>query len=68
MGRNKKRDDEFFNCSQEHEDKYVSGLYEKSQKVSNYLKEKCEDNNINYSTHLEVYTMIEKDLGYPIPN
>ena len=68
MGRDKSKDDKFFNCSQEHEIDYVSGLYgDNSDKVSKYLKEKCKDGSINYSKHIEVYEMIKNDLGYPVP-
>ena len=67
MARDKARDDEFFNCSQEHEFQYVSGLYSEKEKVYKYLKEKCADGTIKYSTHMQVYEMIANDLGYPIP-
>ena len=68
MARDKSKDDKHFNCSQEHEFKYVSGLYEEKKEVYDYLKEKCDDDSISYSTHMEVYEMIKKDLGYSVPN
>ncbi len=68
MGRDKARDDKFFNCQQEHEDHYVANLYSDSNNVSTLLERKCKTNEINYSTHKEVYELIKKELGYPIPN
>jgi len=68
MARDKSKDDKYFNCKQEHEFEYVSGLYEEKDKVYDYLKAECEDSIVKYSTHEEVYKMIEKDLGYPVPN
>ena len=67
MGRDKARDDKFFNCSQEHEDHYVANLYSNPKEVSHLLEIMCQINEINYSTHLEVYKMIQKELGYSIP-
>lgn len=67
MGRNKSKDDEYFNCSQSHEFDYVASLYSNSSKVKEFLKEKCRSGAINYSTHYEVYKLIEKELGYAIP-
>ncbi len=67
MGRDKSKDDEYFNCSQEHEFNYVSGLYEDKNKVYDFLKDKCKDGTIKYSRHYKVYELIEKELGYPIP-
>lgn len=67
MARDKKKDDKFFNCSQGHENYYVSNLYDNSDKVSKFLTNKCASNEINYSTHMEVYKLIEKELGYSIP-
>ena len=68
MGIDKGKDDKYFNCSQEHEFKYVSELYDDKDSVYNFLKEKCKNGNIKYSTHSEVYQMIKDELGYPIPN
>lgn len=68
MSRDKTKDDKYFNCSQEHELDYVSGLYADKQAVREYLVEKCESGAIKYSTHQQVYKMIQDDLGFPIPN
>jgi hypothetical protein len=67
MGRDKSRDDKYFNCQQEHESYYVSKLYTNKEKIHQYLASKCNSGKINYSTHMEVYKMIQNDLGYPIP-
>lgn len=67
MGRDKSKDDKLFNCSQEYEYDYVSGLYSDSQIVYDFLQEKCADKTIYHSTHDEVYKLIEDELGYSIP-
>ncbi len=68
MGRDKTKDDKYFNCSQEHELDYVSGLYADKNGVYDHLKKKCKSGEINYCTHKQVYKMIQDDLGYPAPN
>ena len=67
MARDKAKDDKHFNCSQEHEFTYVSELYKGSISVYEFLKKKCKDGGIKYSTHMEVYQMIKNELGYSIP-
>jgi len=67
MGRDKARDDKFFNCSEKYEYRYVSNLYGiNSEEVHLFLAEKCQDGTIYYSTHMEVYRYIKKMLGYAI--
>jgi hypothetical protein len=68
MARDKAKDDKYYNCGEDHERNYVSGLYANKSSVSNFLIKKCEDGSINYSTHTEVYELIKNELGYPIPN
>jgi len=68
MARDKAKDDKFYNCSEEHERDYVSGLYYNKSVISDFLIKKCKDNSINYSTHTEVYELIKSEFGYPIPN
>lgn len=68
MGRDKSRDDKFFNCKQEHEDHYVANLYSDSKKVSDFLEKKCASSAIKYSTHKEVYDLIKRELGLSIPD
>ncbi len=63
MASDKKKDDEYFNCSEEHEFKYVSDLYIEEEDVYDFLKEKCANKTINYSTHKEVYVMLD-DAGF----
>ena len=67
MARDKAKDDKFFNCSQEHELNYVSGLYTETKSVYDFLKKKCNAGVIKYSTHMEIYELIKDELGYPIP-
>lgn len=71
MARDKAKDDTFFNCSQQTEHDYVARLYdteEKRQKVRELLAHACAAQSLHYSTHREVYALIEKRLGYPVPN
>jgi len=68
MARDKSRDDKFFNCQEEHENGYVSGLYSDSETVKAFLEQKCKNNEIKYSIHKEVYQLIEDELGFPLPN
>lgn len=67
MARDKSKDDKYFNCSEEYEFQYVSGLYSQKQTVYDFLKRKCISGIINYLTHKEVYKLIQEELGYPIP-
>jgi hypothetical protein len=67
MARDKSKDDKYFNCSQEHERKYVASLYQDEAGVNKFLIKKCQDGTIHYWTHMKVYELIKKDLGYPIP-
>ena len=68
MARDKAKDDKFFRCSQEHELKYVSGLYSDVHKVLVFLDEKCENGDIKYLTHEKLYELIRDELGFEIPN
>lgn len=58
-------DHKFFNCSEQHEHDYVARQYPKEERdnVRNFLKQCCKDEQIFYSTHEEVYKLIEKELG-----
>jgi len=64
MSTDKAKDDKYFNCGEEHEFKYLSGLYNKNNEVYDFLKAKCKSDEIKYSTHEEVYIMIKNKLGY----
>lgn len=68
MARDKAKDDTYFNCSQESELNYVSGLYSNKTSVYNLLKQACANNAIKYSTHKQVYQLIKDKLGYELPN
>ena len=54
-----------FNCSQEHELKYVASLYNDrpTKKVKEFLKEKYKSNKIKNSKHKELYKLLE-DNGF----
>lgn len=67
MARDKARDDKYFNCSEQHEINYVAGLYDQSDEVREFLRNRCDDCTIHYSTNLEVYQLIKDELGYDIP-
>jgi len=67
MARDKSKDDKYFNCSQEHEINYVASLYTNTERVKQFLKDKCRQGVIKYSTHMQVYKLIQDELGYPIP-
>lgn len=67
MERDKAKDDELFNCSQQHELEYVAGLYENGNTVHVFLSNKCKGHQIFFSTHDEVYKLIEEELGFPVP-
>lgn len=59
-------DHKHFNCSEQYEHDYIVRQYKDTQrpKVRELLKKRCGDGTINYSTHNEVYELIEKELGY----
>lgn len=59
--------DKFFNCSEQHEIDYVAGLYIDSSRVQELLKKRCADGKIHYSTYLDVFKLIKKELGYDAP-
>ena len=59
--------EEHFNPQQESEFLYVSNRYSNSVEVYKFLKIECKNGGINYATHKEVYEMIYKVLGYPVP-
>jgi hypothetical protein len=68
MERDKAKDDKFFNCYAEHEINYVAGLYPNRVQVKEFLFKKCREGAIKYATHIVIYQLIEKDLGYSLPN
>ena len=50
----------YFNCSQDHEIRYVADQYEDTAGGKQWLKDKCADKTIHYTTHDELYKMLEK--------
>ncbi|TGN02869.1 hypothetical protein [Leptospira dzoumogneensis] len=61
-------DHELFNCGQEHEINYVAGRYPNDKtKVKEFLITSCQSKKIHHSTHAQVYELIKKELGLPIP-
>lgn len=68
MARNKAKDDLMFNCTQSYELEQVASHYGVNKgRVLQFLKDSCLKGDIYHSTHLEVYTLIQSKLGYPIP-
>ena len=63
----KAKDDLFFNCSQEHEVNYVASRYNDSDKVKEFIAQGCASGKIKYMKHIELYELIEKELGLPVP-
>ena len=65
---NNSKDDQLFDCSNQEEHAYVASLYgNRKTVVAAFLKDKCRNSPIQYSTHLDIYELIELKLGYPIP-
>lgn len=67
MSKNLGKDQKFFNCSEEHERKYVAGKYQDQERVLTFIKESCKNGKIKYSTHMQVYQLIKEELGLEIP-
>ncbi len=68
MARDKARDDKYFNCSEKHENDYVSSLYGNNKdSVSIFLVTACSSKKIHYSTHMDVYELIKNEFGYAVP-
>ncbi len=65
MARDKARDDEFFNCSEDSEHNYVAGRYPENvrPRVREFLKKGCDDGTIKNMTHADLYDLIESKLG-----
>ncbi|WP_320176131.1 hypothetical protein [Maridesulfovibrio sp.] len=55
---------DLYNCSEDHEERYVVGLFkEKDQpSVQAFLRAKCKDNTIYRMRHDALYALIEKEL------
>lgn len=68
MKRNKEKDNKLFNCRQDYELRYVASLYADSSTVYGFLKTKCHEGRVRNLTHTEVYKLINKELGFDIPD
>ena len=64
MARDKAKDDELFNCSEQHEIDYVVGLYPVADqdKVNNIITKACTNSTFSNSTHKSVFDHIDKEL------
>lgn len=69
MARDKAKDDQYFNGSND-EINYISGLYgEKRLKVRGFLASGCERGGIKRNTtHMQIYEMLKAVFGYGIPD
>jgi len=67
MARSKFYDDQAIKCEQPHVINYLSHLYGKNEDVESFLRRHFARRTIHGKTHLEVYQLIEKELGIPIP-
>lgn len=64
MSRDKAKDDELFNCSEQHEENYVASLYpDDAKKVREIIQQACANGIFKNSTHKEVYEYIDKKLS-----
>jgi len=67
MARSKSNDQEVFSSEQPHQLNYFTHLYKKNEEVEKFLRRHCANGTIDKKTHLEVFKLIEEELGYPIP-
>jgi hypothetical protein len=67
MTRDKRKDDQYFNCREIYELHYVTSLYEESAIVRKFIVGRCQTGQIDYRTHNDLYELIEKELGFPKP-
>lgn len=67
MDRDLAKDNEIFNCGYPNQLKYVSNLYEDSHKIETFLSLMCVSRKIFSKTYFEIYQLIEKELGFSIP-
>jgi len=62
------RDHEYFNCTQDdvyNEVEYRIGKYKNPDKVKAFIKARCEDGTIKYSTHVAVKKLLA-DAGFEL--
>lgn len=67
MARSKSDDYQAIKCEQPQVINYLSHLYGKNEDVECFLRRHFARKTIDGKTHLEVYQLIEEELGIPIP-
>ncbi len=67
MARSKSNDKQVFSCQQPHQLNYFSHLYDNNEDVQTFLKRHCAIGTIDKKTHIEVFKLVEEELGFPIP-
>lgn len=67
MQRDKEKDDIEFKCNRDTQVDYVANLYTDKVIVKAFLIGKCKTKSIKYFSYLEIFKLIEKELGYPVP-
>ncbi|MCW3806002.1 hypothetical protein [Plebeiibacterium marinum] len=67
MARSKKDDTLIFKCGETHKINYFTHLYGKDEEVKRFLKRNCALGTIENKTHLELFQLIERELGIPQP-
>jgi hypothetical protein len=65
--RDKVKDHEEFKCNRDSELELVAQLYADWVSVKAFLIGNCNKKAIKYFTYMDVYKLIEKELGYPLP-
>ncbi|GAF03164.1 hypothetical protein [Saccharicrinis fermentans] len=67
MARNKSNDKLVFSWEHPYQLNYFAHLYGKNEEVEKFLRRHCANGSLENKTHLEVFEMIEEELGFPIP-
>ncbi len=67
MARNKLYDNQVFKSNETHKINYFAHLYGKDENVKRFLKRNCALGTIQNKTHKELFILIEKELGIPMP-
>jgi len=68
MAKDETKDYQFFECEQQEDLDYVASLYAQQDRVYALLRQEREKKTIQYSTHVDIYELIETKLGYPVPS
>lgn len=67
MSRNKSNDKDVFYSDQIYQLNYFSHLYDHNQDVDKLLKRLCAIGTLDNKTHLEVFKIVQEELGHPFP-